>query len=220
MLREIENYTGQRVSPMKVPTKADIAARRTSLFKERVRETVAAGDLELYLGLVEELAEEGLDVTEVAAALARLARGDKPLEVELEPEPDQMVPTEDGMVRLFIGAGRRDNVRPGDIVGAIANEADVPGRAIGSIDIYDTFTFVELPAGYIDQVLARMAKTMIRNRVVNIRVAGPHGEREGRDERRPAPRGGASPPRRPKAKVVAPKKGHKPTGLRKDTKRR
>ena len=106
MLREIERYTGQRVAPMKVPTKADIAARRTALFKERVRETVAAGDLELYLGLVEELVEEGLDVAEVAAALARLARGDKPLAVDVEPEPEQMAATEDGMVRLFIGETR------------------------------------------------------------------------------------------------------------------
>ena len=89
--------------------------------------------------------EEGLDIAEIAAAAARLARGDKPLEVEVEPAPERVARTEDGMVRLFIDAGSRAGVRPGDIVGAIANEAGVPGKAIGSIDIYDDFTFVELP---------------------------------------------------------------------------
>ncbi len=97
--------------------------------------------------------EEGLDLAEIAAAAARLARGDKPLEVEVEPAPERIARTEEGMVRLFIDAGSRAGVRPGDIVGAIANEAGVPGKAIGSIDIYDDFTFVELPSQFRDQVL-------------------------------------------------------------------
>jgi ATP-dependent RNA helicase DeaD len=73
-------------------------------------------------------------------------------------------------------------------VGAIANEAGVPGKAIGSIDIYDDFTFVELPSQFRDQVLQRMARATIRGRPVEIRVAttesaGPH--ERGRDRRPP-----------------------------------
>jgi len=170
MLREIERYIGQRIGPIKIPTKADIAARRIALFKESIRKTLAKEDLELYLSLVEELAEEGFDMAEIAAAAARLARGDKPLEVVLEPEPVQV---ENGMVRLFIDAGRRDGVHAGDIVGAIANEANVPGQEIGGIDIYDRFTLVELPLPYKEQVLKRMAHTRIRNHPVSIRVAAP-----------------------------------------------
>ncbi len=219
MLREIERFAGTRIDPMKVPTKADIAARRTALFKQSIRDTMAEGDLELYLTLIEELVGEGFDVTEVAAAAARLARGDKPLEVDLESEFEEIVPAEDGMVRLFIDAGRRDGVRPGDIVGAIANEADVPGRAIGSIDIYDNFTFVELPAQFSRQVLDRMGRSMIRNRLVSIRVARPDGERPStpdrsrpRDDRprregpKPRPSGGDRPPRRIVSKPPKPKK--------------
>jgi ATP-dependent RNA helicase DeaD len=171
MMTEIERYTGQRITPMKMPTQADVAARRVALFKDSIRRSVGEGDLDLYLSLVEELVEEGLDLAEIAAGAARLAQGDKPLTVEVEPEPARFARAEDGMVRLFIDAGSRAGVRPGDIVGAIANEAGVPGKAIGSIDIYDGFTFVELPSQYRDQVLERMARATIRGRAVGIRVA-------------------------------------------------
>lgn len=75
------------------------------------------------------------------------------------------------MVRYFIEAGRRNGVRPGDIVGAIANEAGVPGQAIGAIDIYDNFTFVDVPAQYREQVLDGMRDVVIRNRAANMRIA-------------------------------------------------
>ena len=170
-MREVERYTGQRLTPMKVPTLADVAARRMALFKERILKTLDEEELEVYLALVEELAaESGRDITEIAAAAARLARGDQALVVPLEPEPEQVAPTESGMVRLFIEAGRQAGVRPSDIVGAIANEADLPGKLIGAIDIYDEFTFVEVPAHYQEQVLAGMAGARIRNQRANIRL--------------------------------------------------
>jgi ATP-dependent RNA helicase DeaD len=186
MMRDIERYTRQPLKPMKMPTGADVAARRTALFKESLTKTIAEGDLDLYLALVEEVAEEGgFDMAEVAAAAARLARGDKPLNVSLEPLPQAVPRAEEGMVRLFIGAGSKAGVRPGDVVGAIANEAGVPGKAIGAIDIYDDFSFVEVPQEYRGQVLVRMAKATIRGRLVNIREAGA----EARGASRPASRG-------------------------------
>jgi ATP-dependent RNA helicase DeaD len=178
MLREIEKYTGQRIEPVKAPSKADVAARRVALFKERILKTLEEEDLELYLNLVEELAgESGCDMAEIAAAAARLARGDKPLEVVMEPLLEQAPLTEEGMVRLFVDAGRKSGVRPGDIVGAIANEAGVPGNAIGAIDIYDKFSFVDVPGEYLQQVLQGMSRATIRNREARIRLATPQ-ERE------------------------------------------
>jgi ATP-dependent RNA helicase DeaD len=177
MMRDIERYTKQRIEPMKIPTHADIAARRITLFKESILKTLREEDLDLYLPLVEELAEEcGCDMAEIAAAAARLARGDKPLRVTVESGLDQAAQPEDGMVRFFLDAGRRDGVRPADIVGAIANEAGVPGKAIGAIDIYDRFTFVDVPAQYQTQVLTRMKDVTIRSQEANIRVALPRDE--------------------------------------------
>ena len=199
MQHNIEWFIGQKIEPMQVPSKADVASRRIALFKQQLIKTLEEEDLDLYLNLVEELAEEsGSDMAEIAAAAARLAREDRPLVAPVEPAPELVGHPEQGMVRLFVDAGRRSGVRPGDIVGAIANEADVPGKAIGAIDIYDRFTFVEVPAQYKDQVLERMANSMIRHREAKIRVARPPEEkppagpaRPGKPKRR-RPRSGDS----------------------------
>jgi ATP-dependent RNA helicase DeaD len=179
VLREIERFTGQNIAPLKLPTGADVAARRVAIFKEQILKTVEEEDLDLYMALVEELREEsGCDMAEIAAAAARMARGDKPLEVTLEPVRED-VPRGDGdMVRLFIDAGKRSGVRPADIVGAIANEGGIPGSAIGAIDIYDTFSFVDVPSSYIKQILKRMDGSTIRARDAKIRVATPRDEDE------------------------------------------
>jgi ATP-dependent RNA helicase DeaD len=195
MKREVEQYTGQRIEPMRAPTEADVAARRVALFKERMLKTLEGEELELYLSLVEELAEEsGRDMAEIAAAAVRLAGGDRPLEVSLEPE--QLGQTGDGMVRLFIDVGRQGRVGPSDIVGAIANEGGVPGRDIGAIDVHDRFTLVDLPADYVEQVLRRMKGSRIRNYNANIRLAAETG-RDSKPRARPAKKTG-----RPKARAV------------------
>ncbi|MDT8307626.1 MAG: DbpA RNA binding domain-containing protein, partial [Anaerolineae bacterium] len=113
-----------------------------------------------------------------------LAHEGRPLTVPLEPEPELMPHAEDGMVRLFVDAGRNEGVRPGDIVGAIANEANIPGKAIGAIDIYDHFTYVDVPAKYSQQVLERMANAEIRRRQANIRVASAQEKASAKPARR------------------------------------
>jgi ATP-dependent RNA helicase DeaD len=199
MKREVEGYTGQRIEPMRVPTQADVAARRVALFQERVLKALESEELDLYLSLVEELAEEsGRDMAEIAAAAAHLAGGERPLEVAVEPEPEQLGQTGDGMVRLFIDVGRQARVGPSDVVGAIANEAGVPGREIGAIDIHDRFTLVEIPAEYVGQVLGRMKGSRIRNYNANIRVAAERGRDDDEPRARSAKKGGG-----PKARAAA-----------------
>jgi ATP-dependent RNA helicase DeaD len=186
LMRDIERYTGQRLTAAKVPTQADVAARRMELFKESLLKSLQEDELETYLSLVEDLAEEsGRDIAEIAAAAARLARGDKPLVVPLEPEPRQTPGAETGMVRLFINAGRNDGIRPADIVGAIANEAGVPGKSIGAIDIYDDFTFVDIPAEYQAQVLSGLSGAMLRSRQAEVRLATVQDAAPIRAKRRP-----------------------------------
>jgi ATP-dependent RNA helicase DeaD len=75
------------------------------------------------------------------------------------------------MVRLFINIGRDQKVRPGDIVGAIAGETGIAGNAIGSIDIYDKFSFVEVPKTDVKKVLELMDNNSIKGRKVNIEIA-------------------------------------------------
>jgi ATP-dependent RNA helicase DeaD len=212
MLREIERYTGQKITSAKLPTRADVAARRTALFKARLVKTLAEEDLELYLALVNEVAEEsGSDMAEIAAAAARLARGDKPLAPPAMPVLPERAPLplprgEAGMVRFFIDAGRFHGVRPADIVGAIANEAGVPGKAIGAIDIYDDFTLVDVPAEYQARVLDSMSRATIRSRDANIRLVDQRDVPPGRPPKRKFSRPGFDDQARPK-KPYKPYKG-------------
>jgi ATP-dependent RNA helicase DeaD len=217
MMREIERYTRQRLTRGKVPSPADVAARRMAMFKDRIVKTLETDELELYLSLVGEIAAEtGRDMSEVAAAAARLARGDQPLVVALEPKPGTVPQAEDGMVRLFIDAGRASGVRPADIVGAIANEAGLPGKAIGAIDIYDDFTYVDVPAEYLEQVMAGMSGATIRNQAVKVRPATPRDGPAHKGRRAPTAEpagkrdgGAAKPYKAPGAKTYAPS-GKKP----------
>jgi ATP-dependent RNA helicase DeaD len=74
-----------------------------------------------------------------------------------------------GKARLFIGAGRLDGLRPGDLVGAIANEASVDGRAVGAIEITDRFALVEVPEERAEDIIRALRGTTIRGRKVNVR---------------------------------------------------
>ncbi len=177
LLKTIERFTGQHLAPMRMPTAAAVAARRAAAFKQRLLKATAEEGLDPYLALVEELSEEaGVEMAELAAAAARLASGDRPLHAAVEVEPSMRPVAEGGMVRLFLDAGRQAGVRPADIVGAVAGEADIPGDAIGAIDIYERFAFVDVPAQYVDQVLERMQRVKIRNRPVTVKPATPQGD--------------------------------------------
>ena len=214
MLREIERYVGAPVKPMKMPTRADVAAKRIDVFKEKLRKELEADELDLYVQLVEAMVDEGThDITEVAAAAARLANGSRSLAPEPEPVREEraferrqqrdFVSTErprpssdrpsrpsaeraprsdagdrpprggddEAKVRLSISVGKNDGIRPADIVGSIANEADVPGREIGPIDIRDDMTIVVIPERYRDQVLEKTARAKFRGRPLNVKVA-------------------------------------------------
>jgi ATP-dependent RNA helicase DeaD len=172
-LRAIERIIGQKVTPMRLPTLLDIEARRREVMKTSIREKIAVGNLLPYMQLVTELAEE-YDLAEIAAAAAKMASdGERPVTEMVEPAQARNISdgVERGMVRLVVNVGREAGVRPGDIVGAIANEAGIPGRAIGAIDIYDRVAFVEVPAGDRDLVVDALRSTTIKGRKLQIEVA-------------------------------------------------
>jgi len=183
MMREIERFTGTAIKPMKMPSRADVAARRIEVFKSALRKQLEEGDLDLYVEVVTQLATEGpYDIADVAAAAAKIANGAKSLVVPKEepapPPPPQRSesgphsrPPAADVVTLQLAVGKRDGIRPADIVGSIANEANVPGRDIGPIEIREETTFVGIPRSYVDQVIEKVARKRFRGRALNVRVA-------------------------------------------------
>ncbi len=78
-----------------------------------------------------------------------------------------------GATRLFLNIGREDGVRPADLVGAIANEAGIPGRAIGAIELFGRFSFVDVPSGKAALVMQALRNTLVRGRKVAPSLARP-----------------------------------------------
>ena len=75
------------------------------------------------------------------------------------------------MARLFVNLGKNQGVRPGDILGAIAGESGISGRMIGSIDMYDKYTFVEVPSDCAGEVVECMKNAKIRGKNVHVELA-------------------------------------------------
>lgn len=78
---------------------------------------------------------------------------------------------EPGMARLFLNLGKKDRIRPNDIVGAIAGEAGLPGRSIGGIDIFDNFSFVDVPSKDAEHVIKVMRNNTIKGKSVNMEIS-------------------------------------------------
>ncbi len=186
LLHEIMRVTGATIQRARLPTIADVIARRRESFKETLSETIEQGGLEPYLIMAEELGEE-FSPTDLAAAAFKLLLGDEPDVAEdtlaaMEPEPNSERrdgqrysggPRQRGNRRSFGDVGRDDGIRPADLVGAIANEAGLPGNSIGAIELYDHFAFVEVPENSVDRVLKALKRTSIRNHKVSPSIARP-----------------------------------------------
>jgi ATP-dependent RNA helicase DeaD len=87
--------------------------------------------------------------------------------------------------RLYVGVGSRDDIRKGDLVGAIAGEAEIPGAKIGKIEIRDSFSIVEVEAGVADRVIQAVNGTTLKGRSVRVDYdrSGDRARRGGGDQR-------------------------------------
>ncbi|MFN0063463.1 MAG: DEAD/DEAH box helicase [Myxococcaceae bacterium] len=183
LLSTIERATRQPIQIAKVPTVGDVETHRLTLTRAVLRELLASGELEAYRPLVEELAREFPVETLAAAAIKGLheARHDGTLDPTEVPAtasaPKRTEPVRDvrggqrperssAKQRLFIGLGKRAGLRPADLVGAIVNEAKLPPKSVGAIQIEDAHAFVEVTARDAERVLEALRRTKIRGRKV------------------------------------------------------
>ncbi len=167
--REIQKLSGRRITPLSLPADAEkeIEAEEADSsrgFLDRLHAVIQDGGLDTYLELVEREMGQGFTSLDIAAALLKIQ-----LESPAGREPGRSRGQghgehagEHGFVRLVLTVGRRQGVNAGDVVGAIANEAGIPGKAIGAIRIGDDQTLVDIPDRYVSQVMAKMADKSIR----------------------------------------------------------
>ncbi|QDH70244.1 DEAD/DEAH box helicase [Marilutibacter alkalisoli] len=250
MLRAIERATRQPIEPMELPSIDTVNEQRVNKFLDRIGESLERADLTLFRDLVERYErEKNVPMAEIAAALAGMVQGDRPLLLDApkeRPRPERSRPgfdkpgfdkpgfdkpgfdkrgadrpgsdraprnraeamfdddaprprrertthePEAGMETFRIEVGHVHGVKPGNIVGAIANEAELESRYIGRIDIQQDHSYVDLPEGMPRELMEHLKKVRVAGQP--LRISRPRDLPEGGPA--PALRDGR-PPRRP-----------------------
>ncbi len=209
MLHAIERATRQRIEEMKLPTVEAVNNVRISRFKQNISDTLAVGDLAFFQQLIEQYEQEhNVPAIEIAAALARIAQGDRPL-LLTAPPPREYAPrtndgnsrpprqrddnkrpshdrppqrerpsahehvhrphaTEAGKTTYRIEVGHDHGVKPGNIVGAIANEAGLDSQFIGRLSIRDHYSLIDLPEGMPGEVFEHLKKVWVARQQLRI----------------------------------------------------
>lgn len=210
MLAAIEKATRQKIEQMVLPSTETVNNKRIADFKQKITDTLAVGELGFMQGLVEQYRQEhDVPAVEIAAALAKISIGDKSMllspdrikdktkgkdKIRMKPLPD----VKDGAERFRLEVGHVHGVKPGNIVGAIANESGLDGEHIGRIQIEAEFSLVDLPVGMPNDVLMDLKKTRICGQQMHITRDG-EAKRPRKRTGKPGPKG--KPKGKPKEKT-------------------
>jgi ATP-dependent RNA helicase DeaD len=202
---------------MNLPSVDAVNTLRIAKFKQRISETIAKGEGNLYRPVLEQMeAESGLPLMDIAAALASLSQGTTPLLLagkaerpaqaaapspreydreerarpveraapverarpvervrpsEGERPSERELPRRSGpaqMETFRIEVGSVHGIKPGNIVGAIANESGIEGVHIGRVDIREDHSYVDLPEGMPKQIFKELQKVRVAGRELRI----------------------------------------------------
>ena len=174
-LRLIENLIKTRIRRQELPSLADISERQAENLKNQLIKLIQGNRMGNYRAIVGDLLEE-YDSIDVAAAALKFAVEGASAEERIEDKEQETILFGNtgaavGMVRFFLNIGRAQQIRPQDIIRWIADESGIPGNIIGMINVYDKFTFAEVPIEYASRVLSCMHQAMIKGRRVNVELA-------------------------------------------------
>jgi ATP-dependent RNA helicase DeaD len=191
MLFAIENATQQKIEQLELPSNEVVNEKRIADFKLGISETLAAGDLDFLQGLLQQYQNENnVPAIQIAAALAKLSIGDKPWLLKKEhekplrnhehsmtdskprkgPDSPKRKPKArpSSMQRFRIEVGHDHGVKPGNIVGAIANEANLDAQYIGNIAIQADHSIVDLPKGMPGEVFELLKDARVCGHRMNL----------------------------------------------------
>ncbi len=174
-LKEIQRYCKTKIYAQKIPSLNDVANTKMENILDDVERVIEQEDLDMMINAIEERVNNSeFTAMDMAAAFLKICCGmteDNKNTEENDWEFGDTGAGEDGMVRLFINIGKKQRVRPGDILGAIAGESGMDGKLIGTIDMYDKYTFVEVPREYAREVLNAMKNVKIKGKTVAVEPA-------------------------------------------------
>ena len=188
MLQTIERITRQPITPMQLPSAKIINEQRVTNFKQRISDTLNNQELGIFEELILSFQKEHeVDAFKIASALALMAQGTEPLllsekelsqgsfkegskakiSISVHADPLKNNPSIK-MRRYRLAVGHKDNIKPGNVLGAIANEAEICSEIIGAIQIFQDFTTIDLPDEMTKETLAILKKTRVFDKKLNI----------------------------------------------------
>ena len=173
-LKDIKRYCKNKILAKPVPSLDDVKNTKLDNMFDKIKQTIEEGGLTDMVNLVEEhVNQEEYTSMDMAAALLKMLIGDTLDRVdEVEDFHFDMDRDDSRMVRLFINIGKKDKIKPSNILGAIAGESGMPGKLVGAIDMMDNYTFVDVPAIHAEKVLKAMNdNVLIKGRRVNMEKA-------------------------------------------------
>ncbi len=189
--RKISNiiyYIKKKIPRKKIPSIDKVNAVKISTYIENLASTIdnTSHDLSRYEHIIDRLNEKGYDASKIATALLMsnlelkeennknlsYEIGQRPFSNPRKQQPNRRPQSrEKGMARLYLNIGKNHKVAIRDIVGAVAGESKIKGSVIGSIDMYDKYTFVEVPEKLADQVITAMNSSRIKGKNVKMELA-------------------------------------------------
>ena len=196
-LRDIQRYCKTKIVPQPIPSINDVTEIKADKILCQAEEILQDNDMDRLIDIIErKVLEEDYTTLDLAAGLLRMSMGEDNEDIIEDSRPLRSLDDlgdwrdrnhgrgrgsrsggrgnrsgGDDMARLFINIGKNQNVKPGDILGAIAGESGMPGKMVGSIDMYDKYTFVEVPREQADIVLQAMKDARIKGKNIHIEKA-------------------------------------------------
>lgn len=168
-LKFIENQIKQKLKIAPMPSLNDVKESRIAVQLKEVRDTLEAGGLRPYIEQLEPFAESGFSAIEIAAALLKLRADLKDLEERESAKADRKA-NDSEMVTLKIDIGRQDNIKKGDLVGAIAGESGISSDLIGHINVLKYESFVDVQGSVANKVIDAVSRSHIKGKKVRIIV--------------------------------------------------
>ncbi len=168
-LRLIEKTAKTTISKAKLPTKDEVKRAKEKELVAEIEKIIGDGSHAAFAALAEKLFLKHSPGDVAAAALA-LFSGNKGIEDICEGEAVRASSDSD-TVRLFLTIGKKDKIKVADIVKSISQEANIPGRKIGNISLFDAFSFVEVPASLADRVISSLNDMVLRGRRIRVQPA-------------------------------------------------
>lgn len=169
-LRDIMRYCKTKIKARPIPSLNDVQTTRSENLMTEISGIIEENNLNKYIDTIDNFINDN-DYTALEIAAAFLKKNLMENDEQTKEDTFENTGAEAGMARLFINIGRKNGARPGDVLGAIAGESNISGDLVGTIDMHDKYTFVEVPKEIAGDVMYSMRKVKIKGKSINMEPA-------------------------------------------------